>query len=214
MASPVCSQNAAIAFNYLTGKGLSSVQAAGVIGNLQWESGLNPQLEAMDTNNKMSRGIAMWQPPRWQSLLTFAGGRDPKSLDTQLDFLWYELQSQPGLGLQQLLASTTSDDATTIFQNRFENPLAAKAHTSDRIKLANDALECLTVRSPDNPPSKIGIVAVAVGGLGLVAAAGYGVYQIIANRGIAPRRRQRPQPEPEPYYFPQRPIPVSFRRTS
>lgn len=210
MASPVCSQNAAIAFNYLTGKGLSSVQAAGVIGNLQAESRLDSRLEAMDTNNKMSRGIAMWQPPRWQNLLTFAAGRDPKALDTQLDFLWYELQSQPSLGLQQLLTSTTVEDATVVFQNRFENPRADLANTPSRISFANSALECLTVKPPDSPPSKIGIVAVAVGGLGLVAAAGYGVYQIIARRPV-PRRRPRPEYFPPPSY---NPVPVSFRRST
>jgi hypothetical protein len=210
--NPVCSQNASVAFNYLIGKGLSSVQAAGVIGNLQAESRLDSRLEAMDTNNKMSRGIAMWQPPRWQNLLTFAAGRDPKALDTQLDFLWYELQSQPGLGLQQLLASTTVEDATVVFQNRFENPLAAKANTPSRISFANSALECLTVRPPDNSPSGGGVVA-TVGLLALITAVGYGTYKVIEARVPAPRRR----PDPEPYYFP-RPspgrVPVSFRRTT
>jgi hypothetical protein len=54
MADLGCSSNAAIAYDYLVGKGLRDFQAAAVVGNLQWESRLNPRLEAMDTNSKMS----------------------------------------------------------------------------------------------------------------------------------------------------------------
>lgn len=215
MASPVCSQNAAITFNYLVGRGLSSVQAAGVIGNLQWESYLNPKNDVPDptkTNpSARGKGIASWGPPRWQSLTVFAGGRDPWALDTQLDFLWYELQSQPGLGLQQLLAATTPEDATVVFQNRFENPLAITAHTSDRIKFANDALECLTIEPPLVVP-RAGLVAVTVGAVALVVAASYGAYKMWGAKEPGPPRL-RPRPEP---YFPRpyKPVPVSFRRTT
>lgn len=208
MASPVCSQNASVAFNYLTSKGLSTVQAAGVIGNLQAESRLNPRLEAMDTNNKMSRGIAMWQPPRWQNLLTFASssGRDPWSLESQLDFLWYELQSSPGYGLARLMSATTPEDAVVVFQNSFEHPRADLANTPSRIKFANDALECLSVRPPTASPSGGGVLATA-GLLVLMTAVGYGAYKVIKARTA------RPEPRP---YFPPSPdhIPIAFRRTT
>jgi hypothetical protein len=190
------SPNAAVAYDFLVSKGLSCEQAAGVIGNLQLESGLNPRLEAMDTNNKMSRGIAMWQPTRWQNLLTFAAGRDPWALGTQLDFLWYELQSQPSLGLQQLLATTTAQDATVVFQNRFENPRADLAHTDKRIAAANAALySCPTINSPTRSGS---LVAATVGVFALVAAVGYGTYKILSTR----EREPDIGPEPPPVFRP------------
>jgi hypothetical protein len=184
----VCaSQNAALAYDFLVGKGLSAIQAAAVIGNLQFESGINPQLEAMDTDKLLHRGIAMWGPPRWQNLIAF--GRDPWALDTQLDFLWLELQSY---GLRQLRASTTVEDATTVFQNLFENPNKALAHTADRIKLARDALNCLSVRAPLVAP-RGGVAFAAVGVLSLVAAVGYGIYKAFGTR--------EPEPELPPSVF-------------
>lgn len=210
MADLGCSPNAAVAFDYLVGKGLKDFQAAAVVGNLQVESpGVNPQLAVMDTNNKLSRGIAMWQPDRWNALLASTAGRDPLALDTQLDFLWNEL---PSHGLQQLLATTTIEDAVLVFQNQFERPLASSAHTDRRIAYAQAALYACPAVRPPAPSSKIGVAAIAAGVLSLVAAAGYGIYKNMPRL----RSRLRPRPEPTPYSFPRpsRQIPVSFRRTT
>jgi len=186
------SSNAAIAFDFLIGKGLTCEQAAGVVGNLQVESpGVDPTRSVMDTNNKMSRGIAMWQPDRWQRLLDFASGRDPLSLDTQLEFLWHELESDPSLGLASLRASTTVGDATVAFQNRFERPLAAKAHTDRRIAAAQAAIYACPAVVP--PPRK-SPVAATVGVLTLVAAVGYGIYKAMSWRAPEP-----PEPIPPPW---------------
>jgi hypothetical protein len=173
-----CSQNAMIAFDYLVGKGLRDFQAAAVIGNLQWESGLNPARAVMDTNKKVSRGIAMWQPERWQNLLTFADGRDPLSLGTQLDFLWSEL---PAHGLDSLLASTRPEDAVVVFQNRFEAPKANLAHTDKRIALTQRLLDCLSIKPPLTQ-RRIGVVAATASILGIVTVVGYGIYRALAGR--------------------------------
>lgn len=199
MADLVCSPNAATTFDYLVARGLQDFQAAAVVGNLQQESRLEPRLEAMDTNGKMSRGIAMWQPPRWQNLLTFASGRDPWALDTQLEFLWYELQSQPGLGLQQLLATTTVQDATIVFQNRFENPSQALAAPQKRIAYAQGALyACPSIRSPTGRGS--GVIVATAGILALVAAVGYGTFKILSSR--EPEPQIGPEPLPPPVFRP------------
>lgn len=192
MADLVCSPNAAIAFDYLIGKGLRDFQAAAVIGNLQQESGINPRLSAPDPRPSnpaaMGRGIAMWgDPGRWQNLLTFAAGRDPWALDTQLDFLWFEL---PNNGLGALLASTTLEDATIVFQNQFEHP--GNPRTENRIAYARSALfACPNVRPPQT--RRIGAVAKALAFGALVAAAGYGVYR-------AATRKQEPPPLPPPRF--------------
>jgi hypothetical protein len=188
MANIVCSLNAAVAFDFLVGKGLPDYQAAAIIGNLQQESGINPRLEALDTNGKMSRGIAMWQPPRWNSLLAFATGRDPWSLDTQLDFLWAEL---PGNGLDALLTSSTLEDAVFAFQDKFERPRRDLAHTDVRIGYARAALlACPNVNPPDKPRGKrVNTIAAAVAGGALAALVGFGLYKAQSHR---------PEPEPPP----------------
>jgi len=195
-----CSPNTAIAYYFLVGKGLSSFQAAGVVGNLQWESHLNPKLQALDSDNLTHRGIAMWSPTRWANLLSFAGTRDPWDLNTQLDFLWQEL---PTNGLDQLLEATTIEDATLVFQKRFENPKASKAHTDERIKAARFTLDCVSVRPPEtqgNGRKWLGLAGVAA----FVVAGSYGVYKALSAvfPEAVPVRRVRPPPVFRPVYRP------------
>lgn len=193
MANLGGSPNAAIAFDFLVGKGLSQEQAAGVVGNLQVESWVNPRSDAPDPTktdpSARGRGIASWGPPRWRNLLTFAAGRDPWALDTQLDFLWSELPSQ---GLQELLATNTVEDATVVFQNRFENPKQGPtAHTDRRIAAAFAALTAYpAIRPPGTTPSwRKGLAATAIGGALVLFT--YGAYKLFAVRD--------PEPDPEPW---------------
>lgn len=185
MADIGCSTNAALAFDFLVNKGLTLEQAAAVVGNLQFESGLDPSLAVMDTNGKMSRGIAMWQPERWQNLLEFAGNSNPLSLDVQLAFLWAEL---PSYGLSTLRSTSRVEDAVTVFQNQFEKPAAALAHTDRRIALAQAALYALP-RCQAPITSKVGVIAATVGVIAVVATATYGALKWL-----------NPEPEPEPFY--------------
>lgn len=208
-----CTANAAIAYNFLIGKGLTNVQAAAVVGNLQVESyaEMNPRLEVVDTDKALHRGIAMWSPLRWAELVKFADGRDPWVLETQLEFLWHELETQPSLGLDLLRSSTSIDVATRAFQDKFENPNPAKAATAKRIENANRALAlyplCPIVNPPPEPPKKIGAIAAAIGASVLFVAATVGAYKLFSRR---------PEPEPLPRYEPiyrPRPIPPpAFRR--
>jgi hypothetical protein len=200
----VCSPNAAIAYDYFIGKGLTSFQAAGIVGNLQVESYLNPKNDVPDPTKTnplaRGRGIASWGPPRWQNLIAFAGGRDPWAFDTQLDFLWSELQSG-GYGLQDLRATATPEDATVTFQNLFEHPDPARAHTDRRIAYANNVLDCMSVKPP-LIKSKAGVIVATVGLFALVTAAGYGIVKLFVPR-------EEPEPLPLP---PLRPSPFYRRR--
>lgn len=85
------SNNAEIAFNFLLSKGLSREQAAGIVGNLQTESGQGVDPQAVSPSGY--RGIAQWDASvRWPRLVAFAQtqGKDPLELQTQLDFMWEE----------------------------------------------------------------------------------------------------------------------------
>ncbi len=180
MADLICSPNAAVAYDFFVRMGLLDFQAAAIVGNVQAESGVNPHLEAVDSNGLPSRGIAMWQPLRWQRLLEFAAGRDPWTLETQLAFLWHELQTVPALGMNQLSASATLEDATVVFQNKFER--CGVCHTENRIRYARSVLlSCPAIRSP-LVPSKTRNVAVASSIFALAVAAGYGAWKAITRR--------------------------------
>lgn len=102
-AVDVSSDNAETLLKYFTGKGLSLAAAAGIVGNLNAESGLNPAIKqggkiADDTYNPVNGtvgfGLAQWTSSgRQQNLVNFAKSKSAKITDLtmQLDFLWKEL---------------------------------------------------------------------------------------------------------------------------
>ena len=84
------SNNARTAFNYFVSKGLTKIQAAGVVGNLMQESSVNPA--AVEYGGGPGRGIAQWSTGgRFNTgrtnLTTFASGRGANkwALTTQDD---------------------------------------------------------------------------------------------------------------------------------
>ncbi|HEY6458739.1 MAG TPA: phage tail tip lysozyme, partial [Polyangiaceae bacterium] len=113
------------AFDYFLGKGLTNYQAAGIVGNLDQESGVDPT--AVQAGGP-GRGIAQWSVGgRWDTdandnCTWYAGqqGQSVTSLQLQLDFIWYELTTFSGYGLAALKASTDVTGATVAFQNDFE----------------------------------------------------------------------------------------------
>jgi hypothetical protein len=129
--------NDGIAFQFFVGKGLTDAQAAGVVGNLDQESGMNPG--AVQSGGP-GRGIAQWSVGgRWDNLVAHANavGASPWSLDLQLEYVWLELVSYPQFGLAELQASTTVEGATIVFQNKFER--CGVCHQATRIAYAHAA---------------------------------------------------------------------------
>src|ERR1700757_317027 len=47
-------------YDDLISAGASPSEAAGILGNMVQESGLNPEIQAMDSNGAMSRGLIQW----------------------------------------------------------------------------------------------------------------------------------------------------------
>jgi hypothetical protein len=114
------------AFNFLVSKGLTEIQAAGVVGNLMQESSVRPT--AVEYGGGPGRGIAQWSiGGRWNvgtnSVVSFAArrGTDRWALNTQLDFMWHELSVVGGFGLTELKNATTITQAVTAFQNKYAN---------------------------------------------------------------------------------------------
>lgn len=201
MPDLVCSPNAAAAYDFFVGKGLQGFQAAAIVGNLQQESRLNPHAVSPPDPTQPSRGIAQWQPAGWDKLLAYASasGRDPWALDTQLEFIWYQLETEPYLGLNELRSALTIEAAVVVFQNKFERPKASLAATQNRISYAQSALyACPAIVPPTPRPAtskRGGIIAATIGAAAIVAAAGYGAYKWLSGRP-----EPRPLPPPDPTY--------------
>lgn len=128
------------AFNYFMQRGLSAMQSAAIIGNLMQESGVNPR--AAQPGGK-GRGIAQWSTgDRWDSnpkgnMVDFGAGKfastDPAhvsaadrakggayDLGNQLDFIWFELNTNFKSVFDSFKKQTTLYDAASVFGNKYE----------------------------------------------------------------------------------------------
>jgi hypothetical protein len=131
------------AYDYFVGKGLASYQAAGIVGNLDQESGMSPTAVQ---NPGPGRGIAQWGVgQRWDSYsgdnaVWFAAseGESVWSLQPQLDFIWYELTTFSYYGLAALRATRDVTDATIAFETDFEG--CGDCEQSQRIAYAEAVL--------------------------------------------------------------------------
>lgn len=119
---------------FLTGKGLTAAQAAGVAGNLQIESGFNP---AAYNAREGAIGLAQWEGPRRPALQRFAAsrGKPETDLGVQLDFLWSELTGSERTALAALQQTTTAAEAAAVFDQKFER--SAGTSRQQRISAAN-----------------------------------------------------------------------------
>lgn len=109
------SNNAGKLWNYFKSQGLSDGATAGILGNLEQESNLDP--------NKPGGGLAQWQGSRWTALQKFSKdkGLDPNSLDAQMQFLMKELNSG-SYGSVAKMNGMTPAQAALYFSNNFEKP--------------------------------------------------------------------------------------------
>ncbi|HEY0250914.1 MAG TPA: phage tail tip lysozyme [Kofleriaceae bacterium] len=111
------------AFDFFVGKGLTPFQAAGIVGNLDQESGVNPNSVQ---SGGPGRGIAQWSVGgRWDSsnpnVTSYATSQNMSrlSLNLQLEFIWYEF-THVGYGFDALKATTNVTDATVTFMAKYE----------------------------------------------------------------------------------------------
>ena len=128
-------------YNYLSGQGLSPEQAAGVVGNLAAESNLDPGAFNPNDVGQASGGIAQWRGQRLDELKAYSTSNnlDWKTLDAQLPFLMYELETKSYLGYGSLLNSNSVEEATRVFEDKFERP--APGTFTRRYGYARDAYD-------------------------------------------------------------------------
>lgn len=131
------------AYNFFVAKGLTNFQAAGIVGNLDQESGVNPA--SVQYGGGPGRGIAQWSVGgRWDTsandnVLGYASrqGESSGSLNLQLEFIWYELTTY-GYGFSELKATTNVTDATVAFMDKYE--ICGTCDQTQRVNYAKDVL--------------------------------------------------------------------------
>jgi predicted nucleotidyltransferase len=126
-------KNGKFAMNFFINKGLTREQAAGIVGNLQAESNLNPHASG---DSSTSFGIAQWHKNRMKKLIDWSTNNNKNVYDitTQLEFLWVELTTSFKNVLTELKSIRTVDQATIVFASKYEKP-KSKDYTK-RIKYA------------------------------------------------------------------------------
>lgn len=113
------------AFEFFQKKGLPPHISAGIVGNLMQESGnFRPDVisDEVRGDKGMSHGIAQWQKDRWPAFLNWASsqGKNPKALDTQLEYVYVEANQRGDLG--KVATARTSSEAANIFAKYYERP--------------------------------------------------------------------------------------------
>jgi hypothetical protein len=102
-------ENESIAWDFLTGKGLTREQAAGIMGNLMQEHRFNTTGD----------GLAQWTGSR-QARLRSMYPDTYMTIDSQLEYLWYELTGPYATVLAAIRGAGSVEQSVVIFQNRFE----------------------------------------------------------------------------------------------
>lgn len=149
------SANEKTAFNYFVKKGLTKKQAAGIVGNLVVESGVDPTIKQI--GGGPGRGIAQWSVGgRWDhdskdNVKWYVGqhGGSMTSLTKQLDFTWYELKTFSRYGYSSLKSSTTISAATVAFEKKFEG--CGTCNQSNRISAATSVYNKYAGGGSSNP---------------------------------------------------------------
>jgi hypothetical protein len=109
------------ATDFLVQRGYTREQAAGVVGNLVWESGMRP---AVPGDAGTSFGLAQWHAERFTALKTYAAsqGKPWQDPQIQLQFLDRELRTTESVAGGLLHGAKTPEEAASIFAAGYERP--------------------------------------------------------------------------------------------
>ena len=141
--------NAQVAWNFFKSKGFTDQAAAGILGNLQQESGIDPTKK--QNGGGPGRGIMQWEAGgRWDQLTSWAkqNGKDANSMETQLQYMWLEMNGKDSTGasklknkyggMEGLKSANDSKWATQAFEDSFER--AGKPNYANRYKYTDGFL--------------------------------------------------------------------------
>lgn len=119
------SGNAKIALDFFTQQGWSPAQAAGLVANLQAESGQNLNPGAANPGEQ-AYGIAQWRGSRQRDFAKEMGKPlQGSSLEDQLKFVQWELNNTETRAAQALKGAKTAEDAAAIVDQYYERSSGA-----------------------------------------------------------------------------------------
>ena len=146
--------NVRIAQRYLSEKGFKPHQVAGIIGNLQQESGPGLKTAAVGDGGN-AYGIAQWNGPRRRAFKAYAAkrGKKPNSLIVQLDYLVHELNTTERGAMAALQKTRTAAEAAKVFSEKFERP--GTPHLARRVRYAQALAGESPSAIPVNMPAEI-----------------------------------------------------------
>lgn len=128
------SANADAAMKFFMSAGWSKEQAAGIVGNLQVESGRNLNTGAVGDGGK-AKGIAQWHPDRQANFARVMGkSLEESTLEDQLKFVDWELKNTEKSAGDKLRAAASAAQAAQIVDKLYER--SSGAALADRIASA------------------------------------------------------------------------------
>lgn len=167
-------------------KGQNDITASAIMGNIAQKSMYNAS--AVSSDGKEAIGIYQWTDSRKDNLNNFAKSinKDPKDLETQLQFLWKEIEDKKCIDVMHKASESKSTKEekiaaeTEAFCLKFEEVAKESANIENRIKHATEAnqkegkgiLAAGTYTPPVNNPAK--------GALGQTS---------VAKRGTVPKSK-------------------------
>ena len=120
MATTTVTKNAQSAVAFFQSKGFTKAQAAGIVGNLQAESGVDLKTYAVGDGGS-AYGIAQWRPDRQADFQRVYGKPiQSASLNEQLEFINWELNNTEKSAGDRIRATKTASEAATITDQYYE----------------------------------------------------------------------------------------------
>lgn len=131
-ASTSSNENQRKIWNFFKEKGMSEAGIAGLMGNLRAESNLESNIveggshaNEITLNGNTGYGLAQWTSlNRQQGLYDYAKskGTSTSDLNTQLEYLWQELNGSYKSVLSRLMNATSVQEASNAVLHDFESP--------------------------------------------------------------------------------------------
>ena len=140
--------------SYLYGKGWTKHGIAGLLGNLEGESSIDPGMYS-ERDGKNNTGLCSWINGRVTSLKNFAkkNDRDYKDLYTQVDFILYELKTGYKGWEKEMKNSKSYKTSASWFMLEYERP--SSKNPTHRIGLAKKWYNKIKDKTLDSDPNSL-----------------------------------------------------------
>lgn len=132
------SENVRTAMGFFFEKGFTAAQVAGIVGNLQAESGQGIDPSAVGDGGQ-AHGIAQWHPDRRENFeREFGKPFSESTYEEQLEFIWWELNNTERRAMRYLRQARTAEEAAAVFDQYYER--SSGAHRDRRMANATNLM--------------------------------------------------------------------------